>query len=141
MQLSAQRLDWIGRESAMVELQLGRLLSNRGDLQGALRAYDRSLALESAAPAWVAKADVFEQAGRLDAADAALARAFELAPDRPDLAYRGATLALRRGERERARGLLERAISLEPDRKLYRVALERMAGRGVDVPEAETAAE
>jgi hypothetical protein len=126
---AARRLAWIGRESPLLELQLANLMTSRGDSNAALRHLQRSLEIHPTPEAWLASADLYERAGALDAADAALARALALRPEQPGLAYRAGQLALRRGDTTRARELLEQAVALEPDRKLYRLALERVGVR------------
>jgi hypothetical protein len=126
---AARRLAWIGRESPYLELRLASLMTGRGDPTAALRHLRRSIEIHPTPEAWLASADLYERAGALDAADAALAEALALRPEQPGLAYRAGQLALRRGDTARARTLLERAVALEPDRKLYRLALERVGAR------------
>ena len=125
LRTAGEHLRWIGRESATVDFELGQLLASQGNPRGALVAYNRSLELLPSAGTWLATADLFEDAGQLDAADAAVARALELAPDDAAVAYRGGALALRRSQPDRARSLLERAVALDPSNKIYRLALER----------------
>jgi hypothetical protein len=125
LRTTSRRLRWIGRESANVDLQLGRLLASSGDRNGALASYRQSLAIQPTAEAWAATADALEEAGQLDAAQDAVGHAVDLAPDRAAIVYRAGSLALKRGALATARALLERAVSLDPDRKLYRLMLER----------------
>ena len=125
MRLASRRLHWIGRESANVELQLGRLLASRGDARAALLSYRESIEIQPTADAWVALGALFQDAGKLDRAEDALAHAVELAPEQADVAYRAGALALERGDAARAQVLLARAVSLDPDKKLYRVMLDR----------------
>ena len=128
LRAASERLRWIGRDSANVDYQLGKLLESQGNGRGALLAYQRSLDLLPSAAAWIATAELLEGAGQLDAAQAAVARALELAPDDAAVAYRGGSLALRHSQIDQARTLLERAVTLDPENKVYRLALER-AGR------------
>jgi hypothetical protein len=124
--VALERLDHIGRESPGLQLQLGRVLASRGDRGGALRHYQQSLRVHPTPEAWVGVAEELEAIGRLAAADRALAEALALAPDQAAIAYRGGRLALKRGERDRALSLFERAAAIEPDRKLYQAAAARL---------------
>jgi tetratricopeptide (TPR) repeat protein len=134
MQHAISRLDALGRESAYADLELGQLLQSHGDLRGALRAYAGSIGVQPTAAAWSAVADVYENSEAILAADAAATKALELAPDSPELAYRSGQLALRRHDVERARRLFERAARLDPESKLYRLAVDRAAGANAPAP-------
>ena len=125
LRAASDRLRWIGRDSANVDFELGQLLESQGNGRAALLAYRRSLELLPSAAAWIATAELLEGAGQLDAAQAAVASALELAPDDAVVAYRGASFALRHSQLEQARALLQRAVALDPDNKIYRLALER----------------
>lgn len=129
MRVALERLDWMGRESASNHLEFGRILLNRGDAGGAQREFERSIELYPAANAYIALGDTFEKTGRMPEARAAIDRAVDLAPDVAPLLYRSASLASRNGDADRARELLERAVELDPERKLYRVALDNLRNR------------
>jgi hypothetical protein len=128
---AARRLDWVGRESAQIHLALGRQLAARHEDGAALREYRRSVKIQPSPDAWLASADVLEAAGALEPAQQALERALALAPDVAALQFRAGRVALRRGDTASAAAHLERATELEPDREIYRIALERaeQAGR------------
>jgi tetratricopeptide (TPR) repeat protein len=136
MRTALARLDGIGRESALHQLQFGRILAQRRDAGGALRAYQESIRLFPTPDAWIALGDVLESEGQLEHAREAFDQALVLAPTMPSLVYRAATLAGKSGDAERARTLLEKAVELDPGRKLYRVALERYRKAG-EIPAAE----
>jgi tetratricopeptide (TPR) repeat protein len=64
----------------------------------------------------------------------AIEQAVALAPDSAALLYRAASLANKAGDHERALAQLEEAVAIDPERKLYRVALERLRARSGDLP-------
>lgn len=92
---------------------LAQILHLRGDLQGAVAAYSRTLA---AAPdhveALVARAGLWVDLGRADDAQADLARLKQLAPNDPRAAYLSALLAERAGRSDEARNALKRVTAL-----------------------------
>jgi tetratricopeptide (TPR) repeat protein len=139
MRTALDRLDGLGRESAQHQLQFGRILAQRGDTAGALRAYQQSIRLFPTPDAWIALGDALETNGQLERAREAFDEALALAPEMPSLVYRAATLAGKSGDAERARALLEKAVALDPERKLYRVALERYREHPDDLPLAAEA--
>jgi tetratricopeptide (TPR) repeat protein len=137
MRTALARLDRMGRESANNHLQLGRMLAARGDPVGALREMQRSVQLHATPDAWVALSETLEGVGKPSEAREAMDNALALAPNSGPILYRAAGLASREGDSERARSLLERAVELDPERKLYRVALERARERSGDLPSGE----
>jgi tetratricopeptide (TPR) repeat protein len=126
MRSALERLRWIGRDSASNHQNVARVFAAHGDSNNALREYQRSLKLFPTADAWVGLADQLEQKGLLPQAREALDHAIEEAPDSAPVAYRGASLATRMRDPARARTLLERAIRIDPERKLYKVALDNL---------------
>jgi tetratricopeptide (TPR) repeat protein len=136
MRVALERLDWMGRESASKRLQFGQILAQRGDVTAAQREIRRSIELYPVAEAWIALADTYENTGRIRDARAALEQAVALSPNAAPLLYRTGSLANRDGDAERARALIERAAALDPDRKLYRVALDRLRTRAGELPPA-----
>ena len=134
MRTALQRLDWMGRESAANHLNFGRVLAGRGDPAAAIREYQRSVELFPGPDAWIAEADALERLGRSREARTAIERALARAPDEPALLYRAGSMANRAGDRDQAIARLEKAVALDPDRKLYRVALDRLRSRGGTAP-------
>jgi len=137
MKTALTRLDRIGRESANNHLQMGRILAARRDVPGALREFQRSVTLHATPDAWASMSETLDGAGKLREAREAMERALELAPSSGPIIYRAAGLASRSGDVERAQILLQRAVELDPERKLYRVALERARERSGELPPAE----
>jgi tetratricopeptide (TPR) repeat protein len=129
MRTALDRLDWMGRESANNHLQLGRVLAARGEAGGAIREYQSSIQLFPMPDAWVALAEILEQQGAIGPAREAIEKAVELAPQSAPIAYRAAGLATKAKDPDRARALLERAVALDPERKLYQVALENLRAK------------
>jgi hypothetical protein len=132
------RLEQIGRASPALHFQLGRALASRGDRRGALHHYQRSLELHPTPEVWVAMAEELEAAGQLALADEALRQALDLSPQQAAIAYRSGRIALKRGDRARARSLFERALAIEPGRKLYQEALARATARDEDAGASHT---
>jgi tetratricopeptide (TPR) repeat protein len=129
MRAAMERLDWIGRESATNHLGFGRVLEGKGETAAALHQYERSVELHPTVEGWVAIASIHEGAQRVVPAQEAIEHAVALAPSDPALLYRSASLARRSGDHERALARLERAVELDPDRTLFRRALERERAR------------
>jgi tetratricopeptide (TPR) repeat protein len=138
MRRALARLDWIGRDSANNHLSFGRLLEAQGEPGGAIREYQKSVKLYPTADAWVSLADLLDEKGMIPQAREAFENAIELAPDSAPIAYRGAALATKANDPERARALLERAVAIDPTRKLYQVALENLRARSAAPPPAST---
>lgn len=134
MRRALARLDWIGRDSANNHLSFGRLLAAQGEPGGAIREYQQSVKLYPTADAWVSLAELLEEKGMIDPAREAFEKAIELAPDSAPIAYRGAALATKANDPERARALLERAVAIDPTRKLYQLALENLRARATALP-------
>lgn len=126
MRTALDRLDFIGRDSASNHLAVARFLAGQNDTANAIREYQQSLKLFPTPDAWAGLADQLEKGGLLPQARRALDNAIELAPDSAALAHRGASLATKSNDPARARELLERAIRLDPDRKIYRLALDNL---------------
>jgi len=139
MRSALARLDWIGRDSASNHLSFGRLLAAQGEPGGAIREYQQSVKLYPTADAWVSLADLLEEMRLIPQAREAFENAIELAPDSAPIAYRGAALATRANDPERARKLMERAVAIDPTNKLYQLALENLRARTPAPPPESTA--
>jgi tetratricopeptide (TPR) repeat protein len=134
MRTALQRLDWIGRDSATNHLAVARIQAVHGQNASAIREFQKSLRLFPTPDAWVGLAELFEKLGLLTEARDAYDNAIDVAPDSAPIAYRGAALAIKLRDTERARTLLERAVAIDPDKKLYRVALDNLNERSSDSP-------
>jgi tetratricopeptide (TPR) repeat protein len=134
MRSALERLDWIGRDSANNHLRFGQLLAAHDDPDGAIREYQKSVKLYPTPDAWVALADALDGKGLISQAYEAFENAIELAPDSAPIAYRGAAIATKANDPDRARVLLERAVAIEPTRKLYQLALENLRTRTPAAP-------
>jgi tetratricopeptide (TPR) repeat protein len=139
MRSALERLDWIGRDSANNHLRVGQLLAAHGEPGGAIREYQKSVKLYPTADAWVSLADLLDEKGMISQAHEAFAKAIELAPDSAPIAYRGAAVATKANDPDRARVLLERAVAIDPTRKLYQLALEKLRARPPAAPPESSA--
>jgi len=139
MRSALARLDWIGRDSASNHLSFGRLLAAQGEPGGAIREYQQSVNLYPTADAWVSLAELLDEKGMIPQALEAFENAIELAPDSAPIAYRGAAIAVKANDPERARALLERAVAIDPTRKLYRLTLENLRDRAPAPPPESSA--
>ncbi len=129
--------------------QLGHYRFESGDVDGALEAHDRALALDAANPAAnEARADVLAAAGRWDEADDAYAR---LAADgaAPDVLGRHADLLRLLGDEAGAAAQEEQALELAEDleaqhpaerRHLIGFWVDRDPERAVELAQADLAA-
>lgn len=112
---SAQRLTWIGQESARVHVGLATVHQQRGDPEMAARHAERALALHAGADTLFDLSTYLHRVGRGADAIACIERAREQQPDSPKLRHRLAWLliALRRNEpaaAQRALGLAAEAV-------------------------------
>jgi tetratricopeptide (TPR) repeat protein len=126
---AAQRLRWLGRDSAQLHFSAGNRALERGDLVAADREYRRGLDLH---PTWES-ALMLGYARRRQGDHLGAREAFELAhrlaPHQPRTGYfLGATL-LDLGETTRALELLERAALAEPANRGYRAKLAEARAR------------
>jgi tetratricopeptide (TPR) repeat protein len=106
------------------QIVLGQALAARGRDAEALRAFDRAvLASPKSGPAWLHRGLTLRRLGRLEEAEAAFARAAELAPE-----LAAETLLLRgldrraRGEQDASETLLRAAIDVDPSGEAARRA-------------------
>ncbi len=125
LEASLDRLFWMGRDNSVGRARLGFLKAERGDLEGAMRAYERSVELVSQKPdVWVKLGIVRERAGELKGALEAYDRALALQPDHVNALVNAGRVALRTGQTVRARQLLARASELDPDKSDVRLVLD-----------------
>jgi tetratricopeptide (TPR) repeat protein len=110
------RLAWVGHDSSVFRLHLGRAFARKDDTEDALRQFERAAELASD------DVDAYREIGMTNAraqrfheAGAAFESALALAPDDANLAFSGARAWLRAGEPRRANEILTRAIVRHPD--------------------------
>ena len=123
LETAAKRLRWMGRDDSNVRAQLGFLLAQNQDTAGAIREFERSIALEPNAVAWTNIGALHENAGRVEEALSAYSAALELAPDDVTALHYAGRASLKAGRRDAALAHLERAVSLAPDRDDIRATL------------------
>ncbi|MBW2666751.1 MAG: tetratricopeptide repeat protein [Deltaproteobacteria bacterium] len=123
IQAATKRLRWMGRDDSGVRAQLGYLLAQQSDTEGALREFERSNALEPNALAWTNIGALHERKGKIGAALSAYDTALALEPDNIDALHYAGRASLKAGRRDTARKHLERAVSLAPDRGDIRTTL------------------
>jgi len=126
---AAERLRWIGRDSADARYDLGVLALRSGDLDVARAELERSLALGPNARTWIALGSLHERTASWDAALSAYAEALALVPDQVAALARTASLYERRGDRVRAERALRRAVELAPERRDLQRRLARVQRR------------
>ncbi len=128
---AAERLAWIGRDSAHVRSSLGYLMAQGGDTLGATAELERSVALLANLPAQLNLGALYERSGRFEQAERAYEVARTLAPEDARAWHWGGRAARKAGRSEAATALLEQAIFLAPDDGEIRreLALARAAAR------------
>jgi tetratricopeptide (TPR) repeat protein len=105
---------------------LGSVLARRGDVDGAARQADRSIALNpELASAWTLRAHVDEVHGRAGEAAAAWRRAATLVPGNADYQAEAARTALAAGDRAAAAAFARACLALRPDAARCREFLGR----------------
>jgi hypothetical protein len=120
-----ERSAWLGRESPRHHVGLAQLAQQAGDLHGARRELDRSLALYPTAAAWTALGQWHEKASQWQEALDAYAKAAELDPTDSKPPYYQALILLQLGQPERAREHLQRAAELAPGSRRVQLSLQR----------------
>lgn len=125
------QLRFVGLDDADLRFRLGVAAGVRNDFAGARREFERSLLLEDNARAWVGLAHLELHEGHPDGARAALARAVHAGADDPETWLHSAEVWSALGDAALARGALERAASLAPERADLK---QRLAGLGTSHP-------
>jgi hypothetical protein len=117
LRVAAERLRWVARDQPDVRYNLGMQAVREGDLDGARRELRRSLELSESSTGWEALGLVEQRDGRLDRALSAWTAALAIDPDSLPALVGSAGVWQRRGETQRARAALERALELAPQRR------------------------
>ena len=114
--------------SARLELSLANALRDANNLDGALAAYQRSIALDATAPiAWVNYGIALESAGDTAAAVRAFTQAATLDDHEPLAWFNLANIQLLHGDLDRAKAMYERAVAADPSIALAQFQLARVA--------------
>jgi tetratricopeptide (TPR) repeat protein len=125
---AARRLGWMGRDGPEIHARLAEFAAARGDWEGALRRTARGAALGRDPAPLVALGVRAESEGETASAVAAYELALGVDPDCVPALHRAGLALLARGERVRARELLERASRLAPRDPAIEASLERARG-------------
>lgn len=116
-------------------LGLARALQAQGNLAEAEAAV-LPLANAGNADALILLGRLYRTAGRLDEAERALQRAFEVAPGRPDLHEERAAVALARNDLVTAEAALKQALRIDEGRTSAHITLGQLYAERLDQPEA-----
>jgi tetratricopeptide (TPR) repeat protein len=141
MRTADTRLRWIGRESHLLQYNLGLYMArDEKDPDGALEHLERSIELYPTAEAFTTYANVHRSEGHYEEALAALARALELDPDFARAHRRLGEVLAAQGDLEGAVEELRKAVRLAPRDSHAREALhkaERDLRRRSDAPDPQ----
>jgi hypothetical protein len=124
----------VGRALAASDVDRLAVAANRLKWMGAIREFDRSLALRPTAAVWINLGVAHERENRLAQAIEAYESALDLDPENVTALYYAGQASLRTGQLTRARELLERASTLAPERADIRSALEATLQRSASHP-------
>jgi hypothetical protein len=127
IEASLERMAWLGREQASGRSQLAALKVARGDGEGALREYRRSIELYDDPLTWLKLATLLEERGDRPGALVALEGALRNAPDDVELLLTASWLAHELGDDAKARRMLLHASEVAPEHPKVRQALRRVA--------------
>ncbi len=107
------QLGWVGKDSATARLAVGSQLLQRGDVDGARREFERSVALRETPDGYTMLGLIEESKQDARGALAAYQRALAVDPNRRDVLVRAGQLLLALGGDAEGRALLDRAAALE----------------------------
>jgi len=119
------RLRSVGRDSARWRIVLAGALDRRGDTAGALREYERALALQEQPGTWQLVAALHARRGDWSRAASALERAVALQPDLENAQFELGRALLRLGRAGEAEQAFARAAEINPDRPINTTMRER----------------
>lgn len=120
-----ERLRPLGRDSARWRVALAGGLERSGDASGALREYQRALALQPQASTWQRVAVLQAGRGDWERAAEALAQAVALQPDHENAHFELGRALLRLGRPAEAERAFARALELNPERPINRTMRDR----------------
>ena len=125
MESGLERLRAVGRDSARWRNVLAAGLERRGDAAGALREYQRSLALQEQASTWQLVAALRARGGDWAGAAAALERAVALQPTHENAHFELGRALMRIGRPEQAERAFARAAEINPGRPINATMRDR----------------
>ena len=125
MRAGLERLRHLGRDSVRWRVALARGLEQSGDAQGALREYQRALALQEQSTTWQLVASLHASQNDWKKAAAALERAVALQPDHEVAHFELGRALLRLGRPAEAERAFARAAELNPERPINRTMRDR----------------
>jgi tetratricopeptide (TPR) repeat protein len=120
-----ERLSAVGRDSPRWRAVLAAALERRGDLAGALREYQRSLALQEQASTWQLLAALHARRGDWVRAADAMAHAVALEPSHENAHFELGRALLRIGRPEEASRAFARAAEINPGRAINATMRDR----------------
>jgi hypothetical protein len=135
-----ERLRWLGRDSARWRVRLAEGLERRGDLGGALREYERALALEPHPNTWQQVALLHAKRDDWASAAAALQHTVELAPSFEPAYFELGRALLASGRPAEAERAFARAAELNPSRPINQTMRERAAAQAAQRGAPDSAA-
>ena len=122
-----EQLRPLGRDSARWRVALASRLDQNGDARGALREYERALALQEQASTWQAVAGLWARNGDWQRAARALERSLVLQPEHETANFELGRALLRLDRPADAERAFARAEQLNPERPINRTMRERAA--------------
>jgi tetratricopeptide (TPR) repeat protein len=129
MRTAARRLARVGHDHPALHLNLGVLAARDGDLDGAQREAERSLALGPNVEAWMLLGQIHQQTRRWEQARSAYDSALALDPQHVPALGQSALVSMQLGDFDRAEQALERAIALAPERQDLKRRLDQVRRR------------
>jgi hypothetical protein len=129
-----ERLRAVGRDSPRWRSVLASGLERRGDTAGALREYERSLALQEQASTWQLVAALHARRGDWERAASALERAVALQPSHENAHFELGRALMRLGRPEQAEAAFARAAELNPGRPINATMRDRARAEAAHTP-------
>ncbi len=117
LEVAEKRLALVGRDGPRIHQALGKLLQSRGDFDGALAEYRRSIASWPTVPAWVGVGKVSEKMGKVEEARAAYESALAIEPNHASTLDDLAHVVAAGGDIEEALRIQRQALLAAPDRQ------------------------
>jgi hypothetical protein len=122
---AANALAWVGRDSAKIRRRLGDALAARGNVEGAIRQYQRANEIRPTVSTWFQIAELHGRKKRwrdaIDAYDAAL----EINPEEENVLHAVGLARLEIQDLEGAESAFEHAARINPERTINQTLLER----------------
>lgn len=129
VEIAAARLAWVGRDGPRIHHALGKLLQHRGDSEGAMTQYRRSIDLWPTEAAWRSIGKLHEAAKKLDEARAAYEAALAIDPNHASCLDDLAHVLAAQGRLDEAVKMQRRAIIAAPERQDLRRRFDALVAR------------